>query len=48
MAYPDSWIYHLGDQGLARVDYDDLEHVQVTRAFLASPTRMMRHLFDDG
>ena len=29
--------------------YDDTDHVQITRNFLASPARMMRHLFaDDG
>ncbi|MDR2930591.1 MAG: AAA family ATPase [Propionibacteriaceae bacterium] len=47
MAYPDAWIYHLTDRGLERVDYDDTEHVQITRNFLASPTRMMRHLLDE-
>ena len=47
MAYPDSWIYQLSDTGLERVAYDDTEHVQITRNFLASPARMMRHLFAD-
>ena len=48
MAYPDSWIYQLSEAGLERVGYDDTEHVQITRNFLASPARMMRHLFADG
>ena len=47
MAYPDSWIYSLNEEGLSRVEYDDTEHVQITRNFLACPSRMMRYLFND-
>ncbi len=46
MAYPGAWIYSLSDAGLSRIDYDDTEHVQITRGFLANPARMMRHLFE--
>ncbi|MDR2973959.1 MAG: AAA family ATPase [Propionibacteriaceae bacterium] len=46
MAYPDAWIYRLGESGLERVAYDETEHVQITRNFLANPERMMRHLFE--
>ncbi len=46
MAYPGAWIYSLSDTGLQRVDYDDTEHVRVTRAFLDDPDRMLRRLFE--
>ena len=47
MAYPDSWIYSLTETGFNRVEYDETEHVQITRNFLASPERMMKYLFED-
>jgi len=47
MAYPDSWIYVLTEAGLTRTAYDDTEHVQITRNFLASPARTLRHLFEE-
>ena len=46
MAYPDAWIYQLDASGVRRVDYQDTEHYQVTRNFLANPQRMMGHLFE--
>ncbi len=47
MAYPDAVIYHLGPAGLAPVRYEDTEHYQVTRTFLADPERYFKHLFRD-
>lgn len=47
MAYPHAWIYQFTADGVARVDYDDTEHVQVMRAFMANPGRMIRTLLDD-
>jgi predicted ATPase len=46
MAYPQAWVYWLDSAGVRRLSYDDTEHVQITRDFLASPNRMLRHLFD--
>ncbi|MBU4434831.1 MAG: AAA family ATPase [Alphaproteobacteria bacterium] len=34
LGYPDAWIYETSERGLERVDYEDLDHVTVTRAFL--------------
>ncbi len=34
LAYPDATIYEVSERGLSQVDYDDLEHVRVTRSFL--------------
>jgi len=47
MAHPDSWIYSLSESGFTRIEYDETEHVRITRNFLADPGRMMTHLFDD-
>lgn len=47
MAYPDAWIYVCGPDGLARCAYEDTEHVQITRSFLADPQRMLALLMND-
>jgi len=47
MAYPDAWIYECSASGLRRVAYEDTEHYQVTRDFLAHPQRMLQVLLDD-
>ena len=47
MAYPGAWIYTLTEAGLTRTQYDDTEHVQITRNFLANPARTLRYLFED-
>ena len=44
MAYPDAWIYQCSEQGVERVAYEDTQHFQVTRDFLADPARMLREL----
>ncbi|GAB5544669.1 MAG: AAA family ATPase [Sandaracinaceae bacterium] len=48
MAYPGACIYELDEEGLKRVRYEDTEHVQITRDFLAQPARFLKHLLDDG
>jgi len=44
MAYPDARIYQCGPGGLAPIAYEDTEHFQITRNFLANPQRMLRTL----
>jgi len=46
MAYPDACIYQCGREGIEKVAYQDTEHFQVTRDFLANPERMLRILLD--
>lgn len=46
MAYPEAWIYSCSATGLARVEYFETEHYQVTRDFLSNPERMLRVLLD--
>ena len=44
MAYPGAQILHLSDQGIHEQAWDDVEHVQMTRDFLADPELFLRHL----
>ena len=48
MGFPEATIYQLGDQGFEPVPYEQTEHYLLTRSFLESPERFMRHLFDSG
>lgn len=44
MAYPEARIYHCGQDGIVETAYEDTEHFQVTRDFLANPGRMLNIL----
>ena len=46
MAYPDACIYLCNKDGVSQVPYEDTEHFQVTRDFLANPARMLRVLLE--
>ncbi len=45
MSYPGARIYQLDPTGIRRVAYEETEHFQVTKDFLASPERFFKHLF---
>ncbi len=45
LAYPDAFIYALGDRGIELVEYEDTEHYRLTRSFLEEPGRFLHHLF---
>ncbi len=47
-AYPRADILLFGDGGVRRTAYEELEHVRVTRDFLAAPERYLRRLLADG
>jgi predicted ATPase len=44
LAYPGATIYHLDDQGIREVAYDQTEHVQLTRDFLDDRPRFLKRL----
>jgi len=46
MAYPNARIYQCDSNGVQLVNYEDTEHFQVTRDFLANPQRMLRTLLE--
>ncbi|NUO62444.1 MAG: AAA family ATPase [Gemmatimonadaceae bacterium] len=47
LSYPDAVIYSFDEPPVARADYERLEHVALTREFLADPQRFLRHLLGD-
>lgn len=47
MAYPGSEIYVLDEEGLKKTDYEETEHVQLTKSFLANPERYFHYLFQE-
>ena len=46
MAYPEADIYLCNENGVSKVAYEDTEHYQVTKDFLANPERMLRMLME--
>ena len=44
LAYPNAWIYQFSENGIARVNYEETEHYQVTRDFLNRHERMIEIL----
>jgi predicted ATPase len=44
MAYPGAAIHSFDGGAFRPIDYADVEHVSVTRAFLQNPERFLRHL----
>lgn len=47
LSLPGATCLELGDHGVRRVAYDDLELVRDWRDYLASPARWLRHLLED-
>jgi len=47
MAYPDAYLYQCDGEGIRRIAYEETEHFQATRDFLANPQRMLAVLLDD-
>lgn len=47
LAYPSARIYRFGDDGIAPVEYEDTEQVQVTRDFLLRREAMLRVLLGE-
>lgn len=45
LAYPGATIYHLDESGIEKVNYDEIEHVQLSRDFLNNPTQYLSRLF---
>jgi predicted ATPase len=47
MAYPKAEIIELSEDGIKKVDYRETEHYKITKQFLDSPERMLKHLLED-
>ena len=46
LAFPGARIYSFDDGEVRETEYEQLEHVKLTREFLNEPTRFLRHLND--
>lgn len=46
LAYPNATIYQLSDEGIEEVNYEDVDHVTVTKDFLANPEAYLRRVLD--
>ena len=44
MAYPGATIYSFDTQPVSEIAWEDVEHVDLTRRFLAAPERFLKHL----
>ncbi len=44
MSYPHAQIYSFTPQGIVPIAYKETEHYRVTKQFLDSPERMLKHL----
>jgi len=47
LSYPGSSIYELSKDGINKVQYEDIEHVKLTKEFLNDPSQYLRRLFND-
>jgi predicted ATPase len=45
LAYPNAVIYQLSQMGIEKANYEDIEHVKLTRDFLNSPSQYLNRLF---
>ena len=46
VGYPDAAILELGEHGIRPVSYDETQQVELTRSFLADPSRFLHYLFE--
>ncbi|MBP3984282.1 AAA family ATPase [Pseudoxanthomonas helianthi] len=46
MAYPDSYIYQIDDDGLHRTEYEKTEHYIVTKSFLGNYKHQLVHILE--
>ncbi|HEX6748655.1 MAG TPA: AAA family ATPase [Longimicrobium sp.] len=47
LAYPVAWIYHFGEEGVRRTEYEETEHYQVYRDFLQNRELSLRVLLGE-
>ncbi len=47
MAYPNANILKIDNEGIQKIDYDEIENVQMMKDFLNHPDRYFNHLFSN-
>ena len=48
MAFPGATTYQLDESGSERVEWEEIESVQLWKSFMDAPERIFHHLFDNG
>lgn len=48
LSYPGALIYEIKDNEIRQVEYQDCEHVILTKEFLNCPERMLKYLLEDN
>ena len=48
LAYPEATIYSCDSDNLAKIDYKDTQHYQITKNFLENPERYLRYLLENN
>ena len=48
MTYPGAEILEFSEGGIAKVNYQDTEHFQITKGFLNNPEQMLGYLLNDN
>lgn len=48
LSYPGAVLFDLDGDVIQEIDYRDTTHYQITRGFLNSPERFLKHLFATG
>jgi len=46
MSYPNAKIFHFSKDGIQPIKYEETEHYLITKTFLDSPQRMLKHLLE--
>ena len=44
MAYPNALLYEISDKGIQKIDYNDIESVNLLKQFLNAPEQFLKHL----
>lgn len=47
LSYPGALIYEIKDEEIRQVQYQECEHVQITKEFLNNPDKMLKYLLED-
>ena len=47
MAFPDAVIFNFDGAKIEKINYEDIEHVRITKTFLDNPERYLKYLFEE-
>ena len=47
MAFPDAVTLNLDGEKIEQINYEDIEHVRITKTFLEGPERYLKALFEE-